>query len=258
MMPPPDALQYIQFIDLKCYHMQTDTTPLNLLLVLGHLNPVLHQFLPESVSVQDPQKVCVPVAKSLSDGTPFLPPPTILQSIQFIDQKGYGILDPNGNPLPPLGFPIHLDHLNPLLGPPVAPPEDVLMDVPQQLTVPIEKNGQPPSAVDLPVISQIDEKCYALLDPTTGGPLPPLNLPQKLWHLNPVLQTLDPEPVLIQEPQQLCVPVVKQLPGTTVRGGVRVDLSSAKNSSLSGSERTRTTRGFNSDRNAHSKGNRLQ
>ena len=214
VIPPADALRYIQFIDLKCYHLQTDPTPLNLGLLLTHLNPVLRQFPQEFVIVQDPQKLCVPVAKSRPDGTPFLPPPPILQSIQFIDQKGYGITNSDGFPLDPLGFPIHLDHLNPLLQPPVAPPEDVVMDVPQQLTVPIAKNGQFPSAVDLPVISQIDEKCYALLDPTTGGPLPPLNLPQLLWHLNPVLQRLPPEQVLIQEPQQLCVPVQKVLPGT--------------------------------------------
>lgn len=215
--PPPDALQYIQYIDLKCYNIQTDTTPLGLGLLLTHLNPVLQQFPREFVIVQDPQKLCVPVAKSASDGTPALPPPAILQSIQFIDQKGYGITNSDGFPLPPLNFPIHLDHLNPvfLTAGAGVPPEDVLMDVPQQLTVPIAKNGQFPPPVDLRVISQIDEKCYALLDPATGGPLPPLGLPQLLWHLNPVLQTLPPEQVLIQEPQQLCVPVAKSLPGTT-------------------------------------------
>lgn len=212
--PPPDALQYIQWIDLKCYHFQTDPTPLNLPLLLTHLNPVLQQLPQEAVVVEDPQKVCVPVAKSLSDGTPVFPPPNILQSIQYIDQKGYGIANSDGNPLPPLSFPIHLDHLNPVLIRFQVPPEDVVMDVPQQLTVPVSKNGQLPSAVDLPVISRIDEKCYALVDPT-GLPLPPLNLPQLLWHLNPVLQTLPAEQVLIQEPQQLCVPVQKSLiPGT--------------------------------------------
>lgn len=218
-MPPPPAIDYIQFIDLACYNMQTDPTPLGLTLVLTHLNPVLRQFPPEVPIVQDPQKICVPVAKSFPDGTPFFPPPGILASVQFIDQKGYGITNSDGNPLPPLNFPIHLDHLNPLLRQ-MAPPEDVIMDVPQQLTVPVAKNGMLPSAVDLPVISQIDEKCYALLDPTTGGPPPPLSLPQLLWQLNPVLQPLVPlpTPVIIQEPQQLCVPVAKSLPGTAPAG----------------------------------------
>ena len=218
LIPPPPAIDYIKFIDLACYHMQTDPTPLSLPLVLIHLNPVLQQFPPEFVVVEDPQKMCVPVAKSLPDGTPFLPPPGILMSIQFIDQKGYGILGTDGNPLPPLSFPIHLDHLNPLLQPPVAPPEDVIMDVPQQLTVPVAKNGILPPPPDFPVISMIDEKCYALLDPTTGGPPPPIGVPQFLWQLNPVMTTLAPTPVIIQEPQQLCVPVAKSLPGTQPTG----------------------------------------
>lgn len=215
LIPPPPALDYIQWIDLACYNMQTDPTPLGLPLVLTHLNPVLQQLgaPPEFVVVQDPQKICVPVAKSLPDGTEFPPPPPILASVQFIDQKGYGITDTAGNPLPPLGLPIHLDHLNPVLRQEGAPPEDVVMDVPQQLTVPVAKNGIFPPPPDLPVISMIDEKCYALVD-GNGNPLPPLGLPQTLWQLNPVMTTLPPTPVIIQEPQQLCVPVAKSLPGT--------------------------------------------
>ena len=74
VIPPGEAREYIQYIDLKCYHMETDPTPLNLGLVLIHLNPVLHGFQPEFVTVQDPQKGCVPVAKTLPDGTPLIPP----------------------------------------------------------------------------------------------------------------------------------------------------------------------------------------
>ena len=215
LIPPPPAIDYIQWIDLACYNMQTDTTPLGIPLVLRHLNPVLQQLgaQPEFVVVQDPQKVCVPVAKSLPTGAPVFPPPPILMSVQYIDQKGYGITDTAGNPLPPLGIPLHLDHLNRVLLDEGAPPEDVLTDVPQQLTVPVAKNGVFPPPPDLPVISMIDEKCYALLDPN-GNPLPPLGLPQLLWQLNPVLQNVPPTPVIIQEPQQLCVPVAKSLPGT--------------------------------------------
>jgi len=216
VFPPATVLPYIAYIDLKCYHFQTDPTLLNLPLVLTHLNPVLHDFPQEFVSVQDPQKLCVPVAKSFPDGSPALPPPPILQSIQYIDQKGYGILDPSGNPLPPLGFLIHLDHLNRVFQGAGIPPEDVVMDVPQQLTVPVAKNVQFPPPPDYDVISQIDEKCYALTD-TAGNPLPPLGFPQRLYHLNPVLQTLSPEDVIVQEPQQLCVPVQKSLIGTAAK-----------------------------------------
>jgi hypothetical protein len=213
VIPPPAALEFIQYIDLKCYNFETDPTPLGLPMLLTHLNPVLHELAQEAVVVQDPQKLCVPVAKVLPDGTPFFPPPPVRQSVQFIDQKCYGITDTAGNPLPPIGFPLHLDHLNPALLRWGAPPEDIFLQDPRQLCVPVAKNGVFPPPDD-PVISQIDFKCYGVTD-AFGGTPPPLGLPQVLFHLNPVLQTLSPEQVLIQEPQQLCVPVQKsRLPGT--------------------------------------------
>src|SRR5713101_7627881 len=136
---PPSVLRYI---DLKCYHMQADPPiPLNLPLVLTHQNPVLQDQLPpeqqiEQVIVLEPQKLCVAVAKANPDGTPAFPPPSVLPSVRFIDQKCYRIVGLDGGPLPPLNFPLHLDHLNPVLTPDVAPPEDVDMQDPQQLCVP--------------------------------------------------------------------------------------------------------------------------
>lgn len=215
MNPPPDALKFIQYIDLKCYNVQADPPGLpNLPLVLLHQNPVLRQTLPpEQVVVQNAQKLCVPVAKANPDGSPALPPPDVLPSVQFIDQKCYAIVGPDGGPLPPVNFPLHLDHLNPVLTPDIAPPEDVAMQDPQQFCAPVKKNGQvPPDPQILRVIEQIDLKCYGLTD-QDGNPLDPLGLPQTLFHLNPVLRNQDPEKVLIQEPQQLCVPVSKQQQG---------------------------------------------
>ncbi len=83
------------------------------------------------------------------------------------------------------------------------------MQAPQQLCAPVKKNGMSPPPLDLRVIEQIDLKCYGI----EGDPL---GLPQKLFHLNPVFpSTIGPEDVLVQEPQQLCVPVAKSLPGTS-------------------------------------------
>jgi hypothetical protein len=216
VIPPPDALAFIQYIDLKCYNMQTDPTPLALPIFLRHLNPVLRELQVEFVTVQDPQKLCVPVAKTFPDGTEAIPPATVLPSVQYIDQKCYGITNVDGFPLPPINFPVHLDHLNPVfMQSPLAPPEDMLMLEPQQLCVPVAKNQQFPPPQDFPVISQIDLKCYGIVDQTTGLPGPPLNMPQSLYHLNPVLLStpglLNPEIVVVQEPQQLCVPVQKSL-----------------------------------------------
>ncbi len=185
--------QGFEFIDLKCYAITG--APLNLPLHLDHLNPLLRrlEIPPEDVVVLDPQKLCVLVAKN-----GLLPPPPLLQLIQFIDLKCYGI---TGNPL---NLPLHLDHLNPVLRDLGAPPEDVVLLDPQQLCVPVAKNGQIPPPDALFFIQFIDLKCYGI----TGDSL---NLPLHLDHLNPVLRDLGapPEDIVLFEPQQVCVPVAK-------------------------------------------------
>jgi len=52
-------------------------------------------------------------------------------------------------------------------------------------------------------VSQLDLKCYR-----TPGPVS-LNQPLTLRHLNPVLQQLPPENVIVRELQETCVPVAK-------------------------------------------------
>jgi hypothetical protein len=164
------------------------------------------------VIVQDPQKLCVPVAKTFPDGMVDMPPATILPSVQYIDQKCYGVTNVDGFPPDPINFFVHLDHLNRVFRQsPLAPPEDMLMLEPQQLCVPVAKNGDMPPPEDLRVIEQIDLKCYGIVDAHTGLPGPPLNMPQTLVHLDPMLLTFPNEQVVVQEPQQLCVPVQKSL-----------------------------------------------
>jgi len=48
--------------------------------------------------------------------------------------------------VPSLDIPLHLDHLNPVFRQLQVPPEDVIVREPQQLGVPVAKNGLfPPS-----------------------------------------------------------------------------------------------------------------
>jgi hypothetical protein len=94
--------------------------------------------------------------------------------------------------------------------------EDVMVQDAQQLCVPVAKNGQfPPFDINF-VDSRIDLKCYGITDPDGLG-LPSLGIPLTLTHLNPVLQQMSGVPleesVFVREPQQLCVPVAKSLPG---------------------------------------------
>lgn len=191
--PPPDVLSIVQDLDLKCYAITGD--PLGLQLRLDHINPVLQRLaLPfEVVTVLDPVKLCVPVAKNGKIT------PQARRIVQFIDLKCYNI---TGDPL---NLPLRLSHLNPLLQFLGAPPEDVMVFDPQQLCVPVAKNGMIPPPDVLPPIQDLDLKCYAI----QGQPLDLF----RLDHLNPVLQTLRPEVLFSLQPQQLCVPVKKSLPG---------------------------------------------
>jgi hypothetical protein len=68
-------------------------------------------------------------------------PPSV---VPFIDLKCYGITNSDGNPLPPLNFPLIPNQLNPLLRQIGFPTEDVILLTPIQLCVPVEKQLSPP------------------------------------------------------------------------------------------------------------------
>jgi hypothetical protein len=105
---------------------------------------------------------------------------------------------------PALNVPLRLDHLNPLFVSMHLPFENVVLGAPQQLCVPVEKNGVVPPSDTLPFIQYIDWKCYGI----SGSPL---NIPLTLTQLNPVISSLlgPTVGVTVGAPQQLCVPVVK-------------------------------------------------
>jgi hypothetical protein len=119
--------------------------------------------------------------------------------VQFLDVRCYQI--PNQ---PPLGVPLQLDHLNPVLVQYGLPPEHVTLGPPQDLCVPVQKNSYAPTPDVLPFIQFVDWKCYGISGPS-------LDLPLHLDHLNPVISGMfgPSDDVIVREPQQLCVPVVK-------------------------------------------------
>lgn len=119
--------------------------------------------------------------------------------VKYLDVRCYQI--PNQ---PPLGVPLHLDHLNPVFQQKGIPPEDVVLGPPQDLCVPVQKNDYRPTPDVLPFIQFVDWKCYAISGPS-------LDLPLHLDHLNPVISGMfgPSDDVIVREPQQLCVPVVK-------------------------------------------------
>ena len=103
---------------------------------------------------------------------------------------------------------LFLDHLNPLFIEKHLPREFVNLD-PHQLCVPVYKNNWPPPTDAFPFLRFVDWRCYGI-----SGP--PLNLPLRLKHLNPVIAAWFPfNDVTVREPQQLCVPVAKANPTGT-------------------------------------------
>lgn len=137
------------------------------------------------------------------------PLPTPGQFVRFLDLRCYDIPGQ-----PPIGVPLQLTHLNPVFINAGAPPEDVVLQEPQELCVPVRKEAQVIPGAALPFIQYADFKCYRI-----DGP--PLNLPLQLDQLNPeIAARFGPVTnVIVQEPQQLCVPVFKdgQLPPPNVR-----------------------------------------
>ncbi len=191
--PPPDTLPFIQYVDWKCYGISGP--PLNLPLTLTQLNPVISGLLGPTVSVtmQEPQQLCVPVAKNNSN-----PPPNVLQLIQYLDVKCYRV-DSQVNH----SVPVTLRHLNPLFS--TLPRENsTIGPAPQQLCVPVTKNQAVIPTNVQQYIAYSDVLCY----PATGVPLGQ-NL--TLSHLNPVLvsKQLPRENVFVGNSLQLCVPVAK-------------------------------------------------
>jgi hypothetical protein len=190
----PTPAQFTQFLDVRCYQIPNQP-PINVPLRLDHLNPVLvHMGLPpEQVVLGAPQDLCVPVQKNN-----FAPTQNVLPFIQFVDWKCYGIKGPA------LNLPLHLDHLNPVIKGLFGPGDDVIVREPQQLCVPIAKNGKLPPAAVRHLVESLDVKCYRV-DSTqhVSGIL-------ALKHLNPLFAPLPPEnTTVVGPPIQLCVPVAK-------------------------------------------------
>lgn len=191
--PPADTLPFIQYIDWKCYGISG--TALNVPLTLTQLNPVMSGLFGATVAVtvQEPQLLCVPVAKNSTS-----PPPNVLALIQYLDVKCYRVTS-NVN----LSKTLTLTHLNPLLST-LAPEVSTIGPAPQQLCVPVTKNQATVPTSVIQYVEYSDVLCY----PATGMPLGQ-NL--TLRHLNPVLiaKGLPTESVFVGNSLKLCVPVAK-------------------------------------------------
>jgi len=196
VLPTPAA--FVRFFDLRCFRIPAPQPSLGVPLRLDHLNPYFVQKgLPfELVDVKEPQDLCVPVYKEN-----FQPTPDVRPFLQYADLKCYGITGPS------LDLPLHLDQLNPVISGLFGPSLEVVVKEPQQLCVPVYKNNVVPPPAIRQLIAWLDVKCYRIeTDQIVAGSI-------QLTHLNPLFAAIPPEKVdfVVQAPQQLCVPVMKNM-----------------------------------------------
>lgn len=194
-IPPPEVLRFIQFVDWKCYRIEGPS--LDLPLQLDHLNRVIVDMFGkvDRVIVREPQQLCVPVVKDLK-----YPPPEVQRLVEWLDVKCYRVDSDRHIG----GEAIRLTHLNPLFWD--LEPEVVFFQgpAPNQLCVPVAKNGKYPPDDIRRFIEFSDVLCYDI----RGRPL---DRKLRLDHLNPVLLDLGlkEEYVYVGESHKLCVPVAK-------------------------------------------------
>lgn len=129
-IPPPDVQELINYLDVKCYRIETSQNPAGKQLTLWHLNPLITNP-PETVNFLGPaHQLCVPVKKNLQS-----PPPAVLPIIQYSDVLCYRTTGA------PLNRNFTLTHLNPVLKAMGLPAESITTTNPSKVCVPVAKNG---------------------------------------------------------------------------------------------------------------------
>lgn len=119
---------------------------------------------------------------------------------------------------PSLNFSLQLTHLNPVLIAMGLPPHQVTIRELTETCVPVMKNGVSPPTSALPFIQHVDFACYRIeAQPISTSPL------LTLAHLNPVLAQFPRHNVKLVQPDELCLPVMKNnvLPPAEVQSLVR-------------------------------------
>lgn len=105
---------------------------------------------------------------------------------------------------PALNLGIQLTHLNPVLLALGLPSHDGVIRELTETCVPVMKNGVQPPSTALPFIQHVDFACYRLESPALANP-PSITLA----HLNPVLTQFPRHNVKLLQPDELCLPVMK-------------------------------------------------
>lgn len=166
-------------------------------LKLSQLNPVVRRLgLPDhKVLVHGLEQVCVPVAKNNQ-----IPPLDVLWLVQHVDVACYRI-----EPLEALpSIPLRLRHLNPILLALGLPDTAIGTRPPEQLCVPVSKNGLTPPDQALSVVQWVDFEKFAVDSTALTRPVT-----LELNHLNPLFAQFRPFKITVGALTHLDLPVAK-------------------------------------------------
>jgi len=190
VIPPPEVLEFIRFVDLSCYRIEGITVDRQLRLT--QLNPQLSDVPDKTVVITRPQQLCVPVVKN-----GVYPPPEVLELVRYIDLKCY-LAEPQYS----MDRTLLLTHLNQVLY--NLPDHYAGVTYNKQLCVPVQKNNQPMPPYIYNIVQYIDLEKYDIETPVLPTPY---NL--QIDHINPDLTWLPTEPVTLYHGEQLALPVAK-------------------------------------------------
>jgi hypothetical protein len=133
VIPTPDILRLVQFIDLECYAVDPGAHP-TFGVRLQQLNPQLANIPVHPLTLgPQPRQMCVPVQKNNQ-----AIPTDVLGVVRWVDLEKFTALPPV--PLPPV--PVVLSHLNPMFT--TLPRVQVVLQQASALMVPVSKNGAVP------------------------------------------------------------------------------------------------------------------
>jgi hypothetical protein len=186
----PSPLRFVSNLDLECFKTAPFVPSVPFTIVTKHLNPVFADLPAEVTPLGAREQLCVPVAKNN-----VLPPLGVIDFIKYVDLSCYRTQGAAINRT------VTLTHLNPVLS--GIPPKTVTVTFPQQLCVPVVKNGAFPPAEVRSLVSYIDLKCYA------ESPQTSLDKALNLRQLNPVLGHIPAADARVTFNRQLCLPVLK-------------------------------------------------
>jgi hypothetical protein len=192
VVPPPNVLAIDRAVNLACYKAMAP--PVDVPVVLSHLNPVLKDLPNEPVVLEQIEQFCTNVAVNVPQM-----PEHVRDIVKFFDFACYRLEDPTSD----VDEPLLLGDVNPEHA--QWPDHHVRMHRAPRLCVPVRKNNEPIPEPALRLLRWVDFLDYRI----DVNPADVVPYGANLHFMNPLFQAAPPTPVWLDQPTHLLVPVAK-------------------------------------------------